>query len=626
VTSTAPSALGRGVVVTAGGRVPAPWSDDPVVVIDDGVLADPAAVVGSLHGHWSRRQPVVIALAVDPASFRAPQSVVIEPWRVGPAFEPWHDRLHFLVWANTCDARDGEPIWWWARKAQRLGATPVGPGQPGDCLLEDGTPVWVDGGPRVPLAAEDLGGAQVVHRESVELERLAVEPQPVDPTAALAPDQLAAVGHGAGPARIIAPAGSGKTRVLTERLRHLLVDRGYERATVLAVAYNKRAQEEMLARTTDIRPRVQTLNALAYEILGQARGGRPRVLDELQVRGILERLVPKGRPMANTDRLAPYLEALTAVRLGLRDPEEVEASREDVPGFAGAFDGFRRQLADMRAVDFDEQVYAAVEVVLADGSCAVAPGGLPAPARRRAPGPDAGPRPAAPPPGAPGLDVFGVGDDDQTIYSYAGADPRFLIDFAELFPGGGAHPLEVNYRCPTAVVDGARTLLSYNRCGCRRTSGPARRPTPIRARCTSGGTGPRPAPPPSSRSSPVAGGGADRGRRRRARPRRVLLLAPQVALVEAGVPVVPAVDTGSSTAPARARRSPTSASAPTPTTCPAPTWSRSTAVRRAACRGGSRGGSSGAGRWTTCTPWPTASRIPRSRPRCASSPATCRRW
>ena len=44
--------------------------------------------------------------------------------------------------------------------------------------------------------------------------------------AELAPDQLAAVGHRTGPARVIAPAGSGKTRVLTERLRHLVADRG----------------------------------------------------------------------------------------------------------------------------------------------------------------------------------------------------------------------------------------------------------------------------------------------------------------------------------------------------------------------------------------------------------------
>ncbi len=66
----------------------------------------------------------------------------------------------------------------------------------------------------------------MVHVDSIELGRLAVAPPPIAPTADLAPDQLAAVAHGAGPARIIAPAGSGKTRVLTERLRHLVADRG----------------------------------------------------------------------------------------------------------------------------------------------------------------------------------------------------------------------------------------------------------------------------------------------------------------------------------------------------------------------------------------------------------------
>ena len=55
----------------------------------------------------------------------------------------------------------------------------------------------------------------------------------------------------------------------------------------------------------------------------------------------------------------------------------------------------------------------------------------------------------------PGLDVFGVGDDDQCIYGHAGADPGFLIDYAALFPSAGAHALEVNYRCPTEVVTAA---------------------------------------------------------------------------------------------------------------------------------------------------------------------------
>jgi DNA helicase-2/ATP-dependent DNA helicase PcrA len=64
---------------------------------------------------------------------------------------------------------------------------------------------------------------------------------------------------------------------------------------------------------------------------------------------------------------------------------------------------------------------------------------------------------------APGGAVFGVGDDDQTIYGYNGADPAWLIDFAALFPGAGEHPLEVNYRCPAGIVDVVDRLLRHNR-------------------------------------------------------------------------------------------------------------------------------------------------------------------
>ena len=59
--------------------------------------------------------------------------------------------------------------------------------------------------------------------------------------------------------------------------------------------------------------------------------------------------------------------------------------------------------------------------------------------------------------------MFGVGDDDQTIYGYNGADPGWLIDFDRWFPGAGDHPLEVNYRCPAGVVEVADRLLRHNR-------------------------------------------------------------------------------------------------------------------------------------------------------------------
>ncbi len=461
MTAPGPVELGRGVV-TSGEAPPAPWRQAPIVVVDEAVLAEPADVVARLHAAWSGREPVVVELVVDPARFRDPPSIDVEPWRLAPNAEPTFDRLHFLVWSNHYDARAGiEPVWWWAVKAARLadGATVGGAA---DLVLPDGRPAWIDDGPRRPWPA--LGGGIVVHAETVDLGALQPVPAPVEPDAALAADQLAAVRHVEGPARVIAPAGSGKTRVLTERLRHLHRDRGYETASVLAVAYNKQAQLELEARTADFRPRVRTLNSLGLWVLTEHRGAAPTLVEEREVRRIVESLIPGRRPRrANTDPIGPYVEGLSAIRLGLRDPEEVEADRDDVPGLAEVFPAFRHQLGQRGAVDFDDQIYAAVVALLGDG-----------PFRRSIQRScrhllvdefqDLTPahvlllRLLA----LPGLDVFGVGDDDQTIYGHAGADPAFLIDYASLFPGAGEHALTVNYRCPVEVVDGARTLLGYN--------------------------------------------------------------------------------------------------------------------------------------------------------------------
>jgi len=463
--SPGPPALGRGVVITVGSPVPGPWDGAETVVIDDAVLAAPAAPVDRLHRAWATRRPIVVALAVDPACFRSPESITVEPWRLAPDAEPWFDRLHFLVWANTYDARDGEPVWWWGVKAARLAdlatATPDGPG---DITLPDGTAAWIDGGPRRPWGPADVAGLAVVAAESVDLGHLTPAPPPLEPTADLAADQRAAVGHLDGPSRVVAPAGSGKTRVLTERLRHLHRDRGYEPATTLAVAYNKQAQLEMEARTGDFRPRVRTLNSLGLAVLVQHRGAAPPVLDERDVRRLVERLVPGRRPRrSNTDPIGPYVEGLSLVRLGLRAPQDVEDERDDVPGLAELFPGYRAELAQRGVVDFDEQIYGAVEALLVDGEF------------RRAQQrscrhllvdefQDLTPahvlllRLLA----LPALDVFGVGDDDQCIYGHAGADPAFLIEYDRLFPASTAHPLTVNYRCPAPVVEAARRLLGYN--------------------------------------------------------------------------------------------------------------------------------------------------------------------
>ncbi len=445
------------MVVGPGAEPPAPWAGAPRVRVDDDVLASPAEVVATLHDHWVRRRPVVVELAVPQADLRARETDDREPWDVGEAFQFGRERLQFLVWANNVDARSGAPVWWWSRKAARLGAEAGGPAD----VLVDGAPAWVDGGPRQPLAVPFA----VVSRESVDAGALRLAPADRAPAAALAPDQLAAVAHPVGPARVIAPAGSGKTRVLSERLRHLLDDRGWEASTVTAVAFNKRAADELVARTSPA-AHVRTIHALGLSLLTgglHGRGRRLEVLDERQVRRVLEGLLDL-RPQANTDLLAPYIEGLSAIRIGLRSPEEAEAAFPDAEGLTSLWPRYRDALERAGAIDFDDQVAGAIQLLLRDPAARAA-----AQARCQhllvdefqdlAPAHLLLLRLLS----APAYDVFGVGDDDQVIYGYAGATPRYLIEFGRWFPGAVPYALEVNYRCPATVVTAASHLLSYNR-------------------------------------------------------------------------------------------------------------------------------------------------------------------
>lgn len=387
------------------------------------------------------------------------------PFEVGADFAFAGDELHHLLWSNSVDMRAGA-AWDGLDLAVAAGLSPIAPGGVGDVLLADGTPAWIDGG---PLGYHpSIEGVPVVHVVSVEHGVPAV-PVSNHSDADLAPDQLAAVTHVGGAARIIAPAGSGKTRVLTERARHLLRTWNLPPTALSLVAFNKRAQEEMRERTPDLPGlHVRTLNAISLAIINGSPPFAPqprqwRTISEVDVRRMIGDLVsfPKRR---NSDPVAPWIEALTLVRLGLVAPHDVEARYDgDVDGFAAFWPGYRDALERRGQVDFDDQVYRALMVLLSDPE-----------ARRTAQRAcramlvdefqDLTPahllliRLLA----APGGAVFGVGDDDQTIYGYNGADPGWLIDFGDLFPGAGAHPLEVNYRCPGGVVDIADRLLRHN--------------------------------------------------------------------------------------------------------------------------------------------------------------------
>ncbi len=450
-----PDLLGRGVVVSQGDERSLLKCAERVVV-DRGVLSGRAALektADRLHRIWAERRPVTVELGVDASELRRPVVERQAPWALGPSYLPWLERLQFLVWANNWDGRRGDPIWWWSTKAARWGAQIGGRA---DIILPGGEHAWVDGGPRAPL---DLA---IVHSQTVERGRLTLQPAISESRADLADDQRAAVEHRSGPVRVIAPAGSGKTRTLGARLLHLVDDRGIEPGIVTAVAYNSRAAQEMRERLPRGDLHIRTIHSLGWAIIRDVRPDATH-LDERGVRARLRNMIPK-RPRPNTDLAGPYLEGLSEIRIALRDPAEVEEGRSEVEGLAGIFRNYRALLQSRGEINYDEQIYGAIELLLANPDLRnrwqkrcrfllvdefqdLTPAYLLL-LRLLA---------------SPELNVFGVGDDDQTIYGYAGADPKFLIGFDQYFPSAGARALTINYRGPSEVVVAASHLLSHNR-------------------------------------------------------------------------------------------------------------------------------------------------------------------
>ena len=244
------------------------------------LLADPARPSHGCTRRGVAPRPVVVELARRPGP-RSGTPRVDHRRAVAhtPATEPWFDRLHFLVWANNYDARTGEPVWWWSTKAARLaeGADGVGPAD--DRRRAPRRRHAGLGRRRPPPAVGPVGSARRGPQPSRStLGALAtVPPRRRARPPSWPPTSSRRSPTAAGPARIIAPAGSGKTRVLTERLRHLLVDRGYERGG----RARRRLQQAGPARDGGSAPPtsgpgVRTLNALGLWVLAAAPGSPAR--------------------------------------------------------------------------------------------------------------------------------------------------------------------------------------------------------------------------------------------------------------------------------------------------------------------------------------------------------------
>ena len=295
----------------------------------------------------------------------------------------------------------------------------------------------------------------------------------------LNPEQLAAASHFEGPVLVLAGAGSGKTRVLTARVCHLVHEHGVPPHRILAVTFTNKAAGEMrerIARLLGAEPSgmwMGTFHAVGARLLRRHadRLGWDRAFGIFDQDQSL-RLVRDVQQSVGIDpkRWSPKAirSEMSNAKNQLVSPAELARRSEGASDaflrmVARVYPEYQKALADQNAFDFDDLLVKPVELL--EGSAELLE-------RYR----DrfafvlvdeyqdtnhaqfrflellAG--------GHGNLMV--VGDDDQSIYGWRGADIRNILDFEKAFPGAEVVRLERNYRSTARILDAANHVIAQN--------------------------------------------------------------------------------------------------------------------------------------------------------------------
>ena len=291
----------------------------------------------------------------------------------------------------------------------------------------------------------------------------------------LNPRQSEAVRYLDGPLLVLAGAGSGKTRVITRKIAHLIGEAGVPARHIAAVTFTNKAAREMKARVGELLRdmdgrglMVSTFHTLGLTILKKehkAAGLRPgfSILDEQDVKHLLKELTK--RDDGDDQFLDQARHQISAWKNDLVGPQQavslVEDERQLV--FAHLYDAYRRALAAYNALDFDDLILRPVEIfrehpeVLERWDNKIRY--LLVDEYQDTNGAQyelvkllVGVRGA--------LTV--VGDDDQSIYAWRGAKPENLARLKDDFPQLKVVKLEQNYRSTSRILGAANLLIANN--------------------------------------------------------------------------------------------------------------------------------------------------------------------
>jgi DNA helicase-2/ATP-dependent DNA helicase PcrA len=298
----------------------------------------------------------------------------------------------------------------------------------------------------------------------------------------LNPQQREAVEAIDGPVLILAGAGSGKTRVITHRIAYLIEQLGAAPDSILAVTFTNKAAGEMVGRVEKLighsslaKPVVSTFHSFCVRLLrrdiealrvnNEGLTKTFAIYDEVDQQAVVKAVM---RRMGLDDKqLTPrvVLGKISWAKNHMIDPQEYYLQSADPLSerVAHIFEGYRSELRKANALDFDDLLLEAVRVLK------VSPETRERYNRRYRwllideyqdtnrpqyelmkllAGED--------------KNVCVVGDEDQSIYSWRGADIRNILEFEKDFPGAKTVRLEQNYRSTQIILEAASAVVARN--------------------------------------------------------------------------------------------------------------------------------------------------------------------